>query len=474
MSTIEIKNVGPISAIDIDLPESEPGGVRILRGTSGTGKTTVLKVLQALLGDKDAVYGITPHDGADRGEVKGLGRTVKIGGRITATGSAEVANLSRLDIATLVEPKVAKPDARLRERVACLVSLGGRKVSIQELLGDQYDKLVEHIDVDELSSESDPVVLAEKLKRSLDRSALEIERESDRESGRAQAKRQEAGDADTLNESLSYQDCVAAHSAALSALNDANSRKTQAAENEQFNKQVLEQVATFADYDIAGMEATLVAANNLVENLRLRYEKAQENAREAKRVLDEAKRAVSKVDELKKSIKPAVVPPTDEEIQSLSEAAERALKRLNEASSIDSRKRAWDESQECQDHAAELAEQAAELRSAATSVIERVQSALPAGQIEIRDGELMVKQSKRGKYVPFEDLSTGEKWKVAMNYAIGAVGTGGVLVMAQESWQALGPELKVDVATLCRDKKVWLITGEVDEGELRVEGFENE
>ena len=92
-------------------------GVRILRGTSGTGKTTVLKVLQALLGDKDAVCGN-----------------------------------------------------------ACLVSLGGCKVSIQELLWDLYNKLVEYIDVDELSSESDPVVHADKLKRALDRSALEIGR----------------------------------------------------------------------------------------------------------------------------------------------------------------------------------------------------------------------------------------------------------------------------------------------------------
>ena len=474
MSAIEIRNVGPISAIDIDLPDNEPGGVRILRGTSGTGKTTVLKVLQALLGDKDAVYGITPHDGSDKGEVKGLGRTVKIGSRISATGSAEVANLSRLDIATLVEPKVAKADARLRERVACLVSLGGRKVTIQELLGDQYDKLVEHIDVDELSSESDPVVLADKLKRALDRSALEIERESDRESGRAQAKRQEAGDADSLSESLSYQDCVAAHSAAISALNDANSRRKQAVDNEQFNKQVLEQVSTFADYDVPALESDLATKQSLVESLRKRYEAAQQQAKEAERMLSDARSAIRKVEDLKKSIKPAIVPPTDEEIQALTEKAEQALKRLNDASSIDSRKRAWDESVECQNHAAELAEQASELRTAATSVIERVQSALPAGQIEIRDGELMVKQSKRGKYVPFEHLSTGEKWKVAMNYAIAAVGTGGVLVMAQESWQALGPELKVDVASLCRDKKVWLITGEVDEGELRVEGFEDE
>ncbi|MFN7877462.1 MAG: hypothetical protein ACK5PB_19230 [Pirellula sp.] len=51
MSAIEIRNVGPISAMDIDLSDHEPGGVRILRGTSGTGKTTVLNVLQALVGD---------------------------------------------------------------------------------------------------------------------------------------------------------------------------------------------------------------------------------------------------------------------------------------------------------------------------------------------------------------------------------------------------------------------------------------
>jgi hypothetical protein len=79
----------------------------------------------------------------------------------------------------------------------------------------------------------------------------------------------------------------------------------------------------------------------------------------------------------------------------------------------------------------------------------------------------------RGKKIPFEELSTGQKWKVALEYAVTAVGEGGVIPLSQEAWQALGPELKDSIAQQCRDLKVWLVTGEVAEGELRVEEYVN-
>ena len=46
-----------------------------------------------------------------------------------------------------------------------------------------------------------------------------------------------------------------------------------------------------------------------------------------------------------------------------------------------------------------------------------------------------------------------------------------MIPLSQEAWQALGPELKDSIAQQCRDSKVWLVTGEVAEGELRVEDY---
>jgi uncharacterized protein HemX len=92
-------------------------------------------------------------------------------------------------------------------------------------------------------------------------------------------------------------------------LNDANNRRKQAVDNEQFNKQVLEQGSTFADYDVPALESDLATKQSLVESLRKRYEAAQQQAREAERVLYDAQRSIRKVEDLKKSIKPAIVPP---------------------------------------------------------------------------------------------------------------------------------------------------------------------
>ncbi len=70
-------------------------------------------------------------------------------------------------------------------------------------------------------------------------------------------------------------------------------------------------------------------------------------------------------------------------------------------------------------------------------------------------------------------VSDGERWTIGMQYAIKAVGEGGVLPFKQESWQALGEELRAQIAEQCREAKVWLISADVTHGEdLRVEEFE--
>jgi hypothetical protein len=58
-----------------------------------------------------------------------------------------------------------------------------------------------------------------------------------------------------------------------------------------------------------------------------------------------------------------------------------------------------------------------------------------------------------------------------MEYAIAAVGKGGVFPLDQEAWQSLGPELKDEIALQCKAACVWLITGEIGEGSLRVEEY---
>lgn len=472
-SVVKVKSIGPISSIVFDLPDGK-GGVKVFRGTSGVGKTTALRALSGLIGDKDSIAGITPHDGDERGEVSGFGRTLKIGQRVTATGAASVPHLGgKLDVSTLVEPRVADPTARTKARVRCLVSIASQSVTVRDLLGDKYDLYADRIDVDEIASADDPVALADKLKRALDRLALEAERESDRKAGFAQAKRQEAGDVDQLD-GHDYATAVGKHRLAMLAVANAKSQREKYQAAKLRNANVQEQLQRLADEpadDVATIQQSIDASKKTIEGLRARLEAAVSALKAHEAKLEEALKRQKTIQQLESLRVEAGDDVPDDVLVKLEAEESAALEALNAASSVEVRKQALEESIEAQNEAADMAAEAMQLRAISQLVVVRVQQAIPAGPIQIQDGTLVVQQGKRGKFVPFEELSTGEKWRVALEYAIAAVGEGGLVPVSQEAWQALGPELKIEIAKQLQAAKVWLVTGEVSDGELRIEEF---
>lgn len=474
MSTIEIKAVGPISSIEFDLPEGS-GGVKVLKGTSGVGKSTALLALSGLIGDKDALSTLTPHDGQERGEIVGLGRSVKVGQRVSATGTTLVPTLGgRLDVATLVDPKVIDPTARTKARVKCLVSIGGLKLTPKDLLGEEYDEIVNKVDMQDIAKQDDPIAMADKLKRSLDSLALSEERESDRLAGMAAAKRQEAGDVDQLNaESVSFEDAVKQHRQAMQAVADARNSKSEFESACQTYKTVMTQIESMNVEGLDELQQQWNTQKTLVDGLRQRLAAAESRFQEIDHRFQEMNRQASRLKELQSQLKKPECSVTDETIASLEQAENAALARLTDIQSLSHRRDVLKESFELQQKSQESSEVAGEYRAIGTIVLERVQKALPAGPLQIKDGTLVVQHDRRKKAVPFDKLSTGERWRVAMEYAIAAVGAGGVIPLHQEAWQSLGPELKAAVAKQCHEAKVWLISASVEDGgELRVEDFD--
>ena len=473
MSVVEINNVGAIDSIAIEMPDGE-GGVKVLCGTSGAGKTTVLRALSGLLGSKDDLAMLSPKDGTDRGEIAGLGRSVKVGQRTQSAGSASVPHLGdRLDIATLVDPRLLDPVARTKVRVRCLVSIGGKKLKPEDLLGDKYSEFGQILDLDELRGMDDPIAMADKLKRQLDQLALVEERNVERKAGAAGAKRQEAGDMDTLNAVGDYSDVVAKHREAMLALSNAKQQKATYDTSVEANKPITAKIEAKAreceGLDLLVLNEASANAAKVASGLKARYEAAKAVADEAEKNIREAQKLFAELSKLRGEY---LFPGEDVEQATLDEltAAESvALQNLQDAGSIQTRRAALAASIELQEESSELAKKAADLRLAAQQVQAEVQKALPAGPIQVQDGSLVVQHGKRRKAVAFDDLSTGERWKVAMTYAIAAVGEGGVIPLVQESWQALAPELQAEVAETCSAAKVWIITAKVTDGELRVE-----
>ncbi|AMV35653.1 hypothetical protein VN12_26410 [Pirellula sp. SH-Sr6A] len=476
MSTVEMKSVGPITNIVFDLPEGG-GGVKILKGTSGTGKTTAIRALSGLLGDKDSLAGLTPHDGESAGEVTGLGRSVKIGKRSTTSGSVAVPTLGgRLDIATLVEPKVADSAARQKARVRCLISIGGNKLTPADLLGDRFDEFKTEIDIDDIASADDPVTMADKLKRALDSFALEQERAAERLAGMATAKRQEAGDVDQLQGALGYQKALENSRKASSELQAAELQATRFRSVSEANARIEEQIQEAEASGVVyqeDLESNIANARTTVEGLRRRLEAAE---RQLQSLLQQQKHAIEKqqmLDRLRSQIADPGESPSEERLAELRANELKAIELLNVAATVGQRKGALKESMSLQNESVDVANRAIDIRKFAQEVIGRAQKALPEGPIQIKDGLLVVRHEGRKKEVPFEELSTGQKWRVALQYAVRSVGKGGVIPLCQEAWQSLGPELKQEIAEICRESGVYLISASVEDGgELRVEDFE--
>jgi hypothetical protein len=129
--------------------------------------------------------------------------------------------------------------------------------------------------------------------------------------------------------------------------------------------------------------------------------------------------------------------------------------------------------QEAEQHAkrAQGLRRAAEaLREAASSVDQVLSTQLPTGPLRAEGGRLVL-DTERGQGVPFDECSQGEKYRVALPYGIASVGAGGYLALVQEAWDGLDGEHRAEIAQICKASKVWIITGQVDDGELRAEEF---
>ena len=77
--TIEVKNIGPVEQVSIPVPEG--GGIVVLKGRNGSGKTQTLRAIESAATGRGRP---SVRDGALRGEINGLGVTAVHPGLRTA------------------------------------------------------------------------------------------------------------------------------------------------------------------------------------------------------------------------------------------------------------------------------------------------------------------------------------------------------------------------------------------------------
>src|SRR4051812_26323747 len=103
LDKITIENVGPVS--NLSLPYLPHGGVVVLTGPQGAGKSITLSALETAATGKGRV---PVKDGELRGKVDAFGVTMTIGKSTRRSGEPEVIGLEgKMDVATLVDPQIA-------------------------------------------------------------------------------------------------------------------------------------------------------------------------------------------------------------------------------------------------------------------------------------------------------------------------------------------------------------------------------
>ncbi len=459
MSTaIKIENVGPIEAVDIPLPPG--GGVVVLRGANGVGKTTALEATQRVLGGNQQ---LSSRDGQAKGQVSGLGVKITVGRSTRKTGELEAVHLEgKLSIAELVDPGLKSDAAADATRIKAMVALTGAKADEnlfrKEIGDDLYDRAV-----NDDKSGLGLLEMTTRIKADLHGLARRCEKEAVSKQGQADGYRKAAGGA------LIVDGDVDEASLKTSLLETAKQETTL-----RVTRSTGVELSAKADAASEALDQHGSPSPKLVEEIRKAREDAikdRKNAEEAVRkaewaeanaaaVLCQVEREVSNAAEHYQTIAnfERFVCPSEEAVEDAAKAAREASEAWDRA--VLSRdaiaKRAL--ADECAKDAAKADQVAIDARDAARACDTVVEQAIDSDVLLVRDGRLYVSTS-RGETL-FCELSDGERWEIAIDLAANRVGQHGLLVVPQSAWEGFDITNRELIASRAMKRQVTIITAE--------------
>lgn len=477
MNEVVLENIGPISKLAIPLPEG--GGVVVLQGPNGSGKTTALDAVAALTNGGKAP-GL--QDGARRGCIEGLGVKINVGASARRSGSLEVLSLDgKLDVSDLVDPGIASPEAADAKRIKALIALSGETATADtfgELFPGGADALEVAVSAKVLGA-GDPLEIAGAVKRAMEKTAREFETAADNHDGRATALAAQVGDvtpgdvpdAETLRKE--HGDAVRAHmqleserKAGLAAAERDNAAKAKLAELRATPGFLVDQ----CDGEIANRKQAIAKLHekharimaDLAEcNASLDREKADcEDWQRRRQFAVDRERAITDLEAAVAA--PLAAIPTEDEITAARAKIDEASARIGRAALLRQQLATRAELDTAREEAAKARWQAERLRGNASAVddvlsdmVSRLGVPLRVKVVDARTR--LVTTTERGE-VPFAELSAGERWRMALDIAVDAVGAKGLLPVKQEAWEGLDPDNRAAIADHCRKRGVWVVT----------------
>lgn len=493
--TIKIKQRGIISDLEIPVPPAGYGGVVLLRGRNGSGKSTALAIIESILKGGSAV-GL--KRGAVKGSTEGLGVHINVGARITRRGQLEVTGFAGAEnITKFVDPKIKDPEAADAERIRQLLRIANAKISADEwakAFGDEVREVVK----------SDPVESATAVARFLQAKAREAEQEAAKHEGAAAMAKHQA------SATLPYTLLTDGSDAGFAEKTVDDLRKMLGECNRERETAIVEK--RNAELEVAAKEAAAEEARKAAEQLKAEEAKSTGNAAEVKTQVATVNlnvdKAVKKIEEIRKQL-------NDEELllKSLEQQRTQLLRdldaieshqkslaglrekiaagsgevdrtRLNLATEnckskeqaairVDHeiRRREFVRQAEDESAAKETAAEGAKFYRQKADEVDNVLAEAVKGiasGVRISKGRLWAKNTA-GEDVYVAELSPGECTSLAIEIAANSANGGQMGGLEQEAWESLDTENRQKVIDKMIGKGILLFTAVADSGPLRAE-----
>ncbi len=487
MKKINIKNLGPIKAVSIDPVEG--GGIIVLIGGQGSGKSTALAAITKRLSGQSTSIDLQPRDGKTKGELWiGEAKLTVLRGQKRNTGELEVQHIEgRFDISKLVDPGIKDPIAADQARIKALIALSGataKPSDFADVVGGQ--EAFNELGID--CETTDPIVLAGRTSRALHATARKAEKKATAEFAAAKAKHDEAGKVDMSRQSdsvvlqsaydgshtlvaeletkqLQYatqQTNIAAASKSLEDLKPPSvsihdARKTLSDQQHSVNSSLKE--IDKARADLARAEAEL--------------ELREASVKQATEVLELTQSHEATVAAIKEVIESAKLEPVaDDTLAAADKARADAHEAIELGVAVRQARVIADEAESHEIWAIESQERAEILRKQSRAVDEILSGLIPAGNLRIDEGRIVTKTDRSGSEL-FSELSDGERAALAIEIAVPELPEDGLLIAPQWMWEGWTKSTQEDVWAKLKKHGVMMLTAEARDGELAVEVFES-
>ena len=468
-----IQGIGPIKE-PLTLPLPEAGGLVTLSGTHGLGKSTVLRTIEALLGQKTD---LSVNDDSAAGKAEGFGAILTVGKSTRRSGEAVFSVLDgRFTIADLADPGISDPEARNRHRIKALLQLAGARADITlfDQIVDPDDRAV--VLKPETFKRDDLIALANSIKRDLEAAARQREGEADNFEGQALAAKQQAEGIDTKVEV----DPVKLQKAVEKAIREQQAIKSRErayveadAKRALAEEKIAEAAAGYTGLSVPGAKIEESTAKMLVDTTAQDVEFAKDALAKANAEAEKARLTYSAAIAARKAAEShessiaawrealaGSLPecPDQAEAEHAKEALEMAHSAIEAGTLARKAKESLIASEDAIERATASRKKATQHREAAkatdqvlSDAVSRVSSRLTVGTGK-QAGWLVVTTDRGTER--FDDLSEGEQIREALAVAITAVGAGGVLTIPQSFFEQLSPATREQVDAQLREQKV--------------------